>query len=234
MSIQSNGQTPELFGNMARAEERAVFEENLQAADALINEPGTSGNALALAKARLSRAHALLGLEQKLTLWQEIRPEFDVFVHHECWEQAADCCDILYRSEHPDALPALVQGVWLSVSFPVDPELTLALLDQLIDALPPHTDGPALTAATAHYIVGLRASEDAFENLNFLTTNLLSRVARTQNGVETQEMLDFWIESHELNQPEVFLPRLGKILTAVLPEQDWWIDREAIRAKFPQ
>lgn len=234
MNHSDTGATPELFGNMAKSEETAAFQASLEKANQELARLEGSADELARATVLLAKVNALLGLEQKQECWQHARPIFDVFIRNDCWEHAVDSCNVLYQAEHPESLAALVQGVWLSVTFPIDPELTVLMLDHLIEAMPPKTEGPALAAATAHYIVSIRASDEAFENLNFLTTNLLAKAARDYGNVESQALLDFWIESHELNDPAAFLPRLGKLLTAILEEENWWIDREIIRAKLPQ
>ena len=234
MSKTTPENSPHLFGNMAKSEEIAVHKEALAKANEGLAKLGENGDELERAKLILTKIIALLGLEQKNEVWSDARAIFDTFINYHCWEEAAETCSVLYQSEQTESLAALVQGIWLSVSFPVDPEITLILLDQLIEAMPQDADGAAVAVATAHYVVGTRANDEKFEDLNFLTRNLMARIAKSHSNVETQEQLDNWIGRLELNKPEVFLPRLGMILNTVLDERDWWIDRDALRATFPQ
>ena len=140
----------------------------------------------------------------------------------------------MYQSEQEDAIKAMIHGIWLAVSFPVNPEVSVALLDHLVDETPPNADGAAVAAVTAHYLVGLRATDEAFENLDFYTTRLLSSVAEKHSKITTQDMMDEWMEKMQLKDPAVFLPRLGMVLNAVVPMDEWWFDRDALRAQFPQ
>ncbi|WP_428605559.1 hypothetical protein [Sedimenticola sp.] len=148
------------------------------------------------------------------------------------WQHAVEACDILFQSEQPDSIAALAHGIWLSVTFPIDPELTVAMLQHLIDETPDRSDGAAVAAAVANYIVDLRADEQSRENLLFFTNQLMGQVARRHSQVEEQEIFDFWVQQLELDQPEKFLPRLAKVLE-VLVNDNWWYDRDALRALIP-
>lgn len=143
-----------------------------------------------------------------------------------------EACDILFQSEQADSVIALAHGIWLGVTFPIDPELTVAMLQHLIDETPDRSDGAAVAAAVANYIVDLRADEQSRENLLFFTNQLLGQVARRHSQVEEQEIFDFWVQQLELDQPDKFLPRLAKVLD-VLVNGDWWYDRDALRAQIP-
>ena len=233
MSNQSND-APPVMGNMAKAEEMAAYQAELDKANEELSTLGENGDPLAVAKAKLARVIALMGLEQKEGVWEEARPLLETFLDNYCWEQAVDTCEVLYRTDQAESLAALIHGVWLAVSFPIDPELSVLMLDHLIEEIPKDADGAAVAAATAHYIVGTRANDEAFDNLNFLTTNLLARIAKSHSNVETQEQMDFWVQRLELNSPEAFLPRLAMILNTVVNEHDWWFDRDEIRTRFPQ
>jgi len=52
--------------------------------------------------------------------------------------------------------------------------------------------------------------------------------------VVDQEGLSVWMERLELLDPDVFLPRLSLVLGAIVPVDDWWFDRDALREKIPQ
>ncbi|MDH5257213.1 MAG: hypothetical protein OEX07_04375, partial [Gammaproteobacteria bacterium] len=64
--------------------------------------------------------------------------------------------------------------------------------------------------------------------------NLLAKVAEGHSQVSSQEGLNWWITKLELDDPAIFLPRLGAVLNVVVPESDWWFDRDVLRGKFPQ
>jgi hypothetical protein len=82
--------------------------------------------------------------------------------------------------------------------------------------------------------VDLRTGENPrqAEDLRFYCNQLLGQVARRHGQVDSQELFDFWVERMQLDDPDRFLPRLGKIVD-LLVQGDWWIDREALRAKLP-
>jgi len=157
---------------------------------------------------------------------------FDRTLDAKLWQHAVEACDILFQSEQTDSVIALAHGIWLGVTFPIDPELTVAMLQHLIDETPDRSDGAAVAAAVANYIVDLRADEQSRENLLFFTNQLLGQVARRHSQVEEQEIFDFWVQQLELDQPDKFLPRLAKVLD-VLVNGDWWYDRDALRAQIP-
>ena len=102
----------------------------------------------------------------------------------------------------------------------------------MIDETPDDSDGAAVAAMVAHYIVDLRTEGEEKKSLGFLTTQMIARVAKRQRGIEDQETLNTWIEMYQLNDiPELF-KRLAVILD-VLVGETWWFDRDALRAKLP-
>jgi len=130
------------------------------------------------------------------------------------WQDAVETSDVLYASDQDDSIIALGNGIWLAVTFPVDPTLSVNMLDHIIEETPAESDGGAVAAATAHYLAELRAADDKQrESLSFLTGNLLASVAYRHSGYKDSEMIDMWVERLELNQPEKFLPRLGVMLS---------------------
>lgn len=160
------------------------------------------------------------------------RGAFDQALAAQHWQQAVEACDILFQSDRDDAIPALAHGIWLGVTFPIDPELTVAMLQHLIDETPDRSDGAAVAAAVANYIVDLRAEEAQRENLLFFTNQLLGQVARRHSQVEEQEIFDFWVQQLELDDPAKFLPRLAKVLEVLVRDQ-WWYDRDKLREQIP-
>ncbi len=164
--------------------------------------------------------------------WAAAREAFDLYMAEQAREGAAQACDILFLAEQPQSLAALGQGIWLAVTYPVDPELSVALLQHVVDETPPDADGAAVAAVTAHYLVDLRARDPQREHLLLYTNQLLATVARRHSGVDGQEAFNRWIEDMELNDPAAFLPRLRNVVD-VLVQDEWWFDRDALQAALP-
>jgi len=174
----------------------------------------------------------LIRLENMSEAWTAAREAFDLFLRNENWQGAVEACDVMFAADQPDSLAALGQGVWLAVTFPIDPELTVAMLDHIIEETPDDSDGAAVAAVTAHYIVDLRAQGRQRDDLLFFTNNLLATVARRHSQVESQEAFNYWMEKLELNDPGKFLVRLRNVVD-VLTQEEWWFDREAVRSRLP-
>ena len=180
---------------------------------------------------KLEIASDLLALEQKEQAWHQAKACLSFFVDEQHWQQAVETCDVLYQCEQEDSVLALAQGVWLSVSFPVAPETTIAMLQHIVDETPADSDGAAVAAITAHYIADLRSSGEKRDSLLFLTTQIIAQVAKRHSQVNDQEMLEFWMERLELKDP-VFLPRLAKVLDIIVADR-WWFDRDKLRRLIP-
>lgn len=180
----------------------------------------------------LESGYILLDLDRTDEAWQQTRTVLDEALQNELWLSAVEACDILYQAEKPDSVKALAQGIWLSVTFPVDPELSVAMLQHLVDETPDASDGAAVAAVTANYLVDLRAEGPDRESLKFFTNQLLGQVARRHSQVEEQEIFDFWVERMELDDPAKFLPRLAKVLDVIIGD-DWWFERDELRSKIP-
>lgn len=177
-----------------------------------------------------ARIHQLL--ERGEQAWPLARSAFELFSNEQAWEDAADACDVLYQSDQPDSLAALANGIWLGVTFPIDPEISVHLLSHVVDDTPDDADGAAVAAVSALYLAEARAQEGAEkERLVFFSNQLLGKVARRHSGVENQQQFAFWIEKLELNDPDKFLVRLRNVID-VLAQDDWWIDREAIHQQL--
>jgi len=180
----------------------------------------------------LQLGRALVRLEKRTEAWAAAREAFDLFLAEQAWEGAAQACDILFLADQPQSLAALGQGIWLAVTYPVDPELSVALLQHVVDETPPDADGAAVAAVMAYYLADLRAREPQREHLLIYANQVLATVARRHSGVEGQQDFNQWIEDMELNDPARFLPRLRNIVD-VLVQDDWWFDREALQAALP-
>ncbi|MDH4175090.1 MAG: hypothetical protein OEW90_19720 [Betaproteobacteria bacterium] len=181
----------------------------------------------------LQLGRALVRLEQRAEAWAAAREAFDLYMAEQAWEGAAQACDVLFLSDQPQSLAALGQGIWLAVTYPVDPELSVALLQHVVDETPPDADGAAVAAVTAHYLVDVRAQEPQREHLLLYTNQLLATVARRHSGVDGQDAFNRWIEDMELNDPARFLPRLRNVVD-VLVQDEWWFDRDALQAALPE
>jgi len=180
----------------------------------------------------LQLGRALVRLEKRPEAWAAAREAFDLYLAEQAWEGAAQACDILFLADQPQSLAALGQGIWLAVTYPVDPELSVALLQHVVDETPPDADGAAVAAVMAYYLADLRAREPQREHLLIYANQVLATVARRHSGVEGQQDFNQWIEDMELNDPARFLPRLRNIVD-VLVQDDWWFDREALQAALP-
>ena len=188
---------------------------------------------MARAQIQLEMGRALQILERGAEAWPLAHSALMTFLNSEAWEQAADACDILYQTGEDQALQALGQGIWLGVTFPIDPEISVHLLSHVIDDTPDDSDGAAVAAATACFLADLRAPEGPDrERLLFFAQQLLGKVARRHSQVESQAQFDFWIERLELNDPDKFLVRLRNVVD-VLVQDDWWFDRDAVQAGIP-
>lgn len=180
----------------------------------------------------LDIASDFLALEQKQDAWDGARACFDFFIREHDWQKAAECCNVMFQCEMDDSIVALAHGVWLGVTFPILPDTSVALLQHIIDETPDSSDGAAVAAMTAHYIADMRCEGDKADSLKFLTTQMIAKVAQRHSQVNDQEMLDFWIERMELNDPALFLPKLAKVLD-ILVANNWWFDRDELRKLIP-
>ena len=182
---------------------------------------------------QLKQGEALADLERGEEAFKVGREAFDSFVAAEDWESAVQACNVMFAADQDQSLAALGQGVWLSVTFPVNPELTVAMLQHIVDETPEDSDGAAVAAAVAHYIADNRAQGSAHDELTFFTNGLFATVARRHSNITSQEQFSFWADKLELNNPEKFLPRMRNIID-VMVQEDWWIDRETIWANLPE
>ncbi|WP_295389519.1 hypothetical protein [uncultured Thiodictyon sp.] len=190
------------------------------------------GSPAADADTRLQLARTLVNLGRGAEAWPLGRESFNYFLSADDFESAADACDVLFQAEQPDSTCALGQGIWLAVTCPIDPELSIELLGHVIDETPQDADGAAVAASTALFLADVRAQGKHREDLMFFSTQTLGQVARQHSGVETPEQLDRWMDRLGLKEPEQFLVRLRQVVD-VLVRDDWWFDREALQDRLP-
>ena len=192
--------------------------------------PDSSG--LERAELQLKIGAILVDLERGEEAFGVAREAFDTFVQQQNWEGAVQVCDVMFQADQEDSLAALGQGVWLAVTFPINPDLSVNMLSHIIDETPDDADGAAVAAAVARYLVDIRTEGKHHDDLQFFTNNLLGTVARRHSDVNSQEQFDYWVEKLELNDPAKFLPRLRNVVD-VLVQENWWVDRDAIWASLP-
>ena len=170
-------------------------------------------------------------LEQGAEAWQTARSLFDRFLAAEDWGKLAECCDVLFRADQPDSTIALGHGVWISVTFPVDPVITVVMMQHLVDSSPTDSNAAAVAATVAHYIAAIRGEGKEGEDLVDFTEQLLLLVAGNQ-GISEQEAFGGWMYHNGLKEPEEFIPRLGEGVDNLVGEQ-WWFDRAELRQHIP-
>ncbi len=212
--------------------EKASIEAHLGALMDAWNEVDSGKPPLERAKKQLEIGRSLKAIDRGSEAWPWAREAFDTFAQNDEWEWAADACDVLSQCDQGASLAALGHGIWLAVTFPIDPDLTLALLQHLVDDTPDDSDGAAVAAATAMFIADVRTEGQQRKDLRFFASQLLGQVARRHSHVENQAQFQAWVERLELDQPDKFLVRLRNVVD-VLVQEDWWIDRDAIHASLP-
>ncbi len=192
--------------------------------------------AIQRANIMLDLSGVLVALENKDSSensWRYAREAFDVFLQNEHWPEAVKSCDMLFEAEQPASVIALANGVWLAVTWPVPAELTVRMLEHIVNDTPEKSDGAAVAAIVAHYIADIRSpDEEKRKSLMFMTENLVTSVAQRHGKVKSQTEMELWLERLQLLEPETFLPRLSRILDLMVQEQ-WWFDRDEIRSRLP-
>ena len=105
-------------------------------------------------------------------------------------------------------------------------------MNHVIEETPDHSDGAAVAAITAVYVVDLRAEGRQYDDLSVHTRQMLTTVGRRHGGIENQLDLEHWINRLELNEPKQFLGRLRSIVDFLVQDQ-WWFDSKAVQAEIP-
>jgi len=192
-----------------------------------------SEQALQQASTAVEIAGLLLDLDRKKEAWQYARPAIEDLIAVQAFEDAALACQYTYLADQEDAIAAIGQAAWLSVTYPVDPHLTANILTHIIDETPDESDGGAVAAAVAHYVVDLRSEGESLAQLKLFTGANLARVAKRHSNVESQMQFELWVERLELDVPEKFLVRLRNVID-VMVQTEWWFDRDALLAAIPE
>ncbi len=210
-----------------------ALQSRLEALRNSLASSDTPESPLERAKLHLDEAELLNALEKGQQAWDIARPQFDIFAEAKEWALAAEACDVLSQTDTEQALVALANGIWIAVTFPVDPQISLSLLQYVIDDTPDDSDGAAVAAATAKYIVDLRANDETHNDLSFFATQMMGSVARRHSNIEEQDEFNAWIKKLELDDPAKFLVRLRNIID-VMAQDAWWVDRDVLRSELPE
>lgn len=211
---------------------RAFFENELLQHQERLKALSADAERLDSALIELEIARAQIGLGNKDQCWQTAQPLLEVFIRNERFQQAVECCELMYLAEQDDSIIALGHGCWLAVTYPVETALSVDMLAYIIDETPDNSDGAAVASVAAMYLVELREQSDAKDNLLFLAKQLVALVAKRHRGIEDEESIEIWIEMLELNNLDELFARLGKIIDTIVGTQ-WWFDRDDLRAKLP-
>ncbi len=181
---------------------------------------------------QLDISELLLALDQKEHAWNEARSTFDTFIKNEDWQHAVEACNVMYQTEQPASIVALGHGVWLAVTYPIEADTSVAVLNHIVDETPPTSDGAAVAAMTGYYIADIRSTDENHDSMTFLAKTILGNVAKRHSNVQTQKEMDAWLFKLELNDPEIFLPRLSLVVNSIV-EESWWFDRDDLRSRLP-
>ncbi len=180
----------------------------------------------------LEKAAVLVELEDKPQAWKLARTAFDYFLETEQWQSAVEACELVYRCDCGDSIPALGMACWLAITYPIDPILSIRILHYVIDETPDDSDGGAVAAVVAHYVADLRVSGEQRDSLLFITKQKIADVARRHRNITDEESINIWMEILGLKDAEEFLPAMAKVID-VITGDTWWFDRERLRARLP-
>jgi len=158
--------------------------------------------------------------------WPVARMAFDALATARTGKRAADACDVLYQTEQAGSLAALGSGIWLGVTFPIDPESRCTCSATSSTTPPDDADGAAVAAATAAFLADLRApqgSRTATGWSSYAPTSCSggsrgATAGRRPGGVRPLG------PPPGARRARQFLVRLRNVVD-VLVQDDWWIDR---------
>ena len=210
----------------------AVIKQKLALLESELSKTGCDTKTAIATKVQ-QQAELYQQLEDTNRAWQLARGTVDTFIEHEEWESAVLSCEIMYRTNHQDALIALGHALWLSITYPVDATLTLAQLQYVIDETPSDSDGAAIAAAVAGYIAEIRTQPDDSNDITLAVGQMMHDVSRRHGQVTNEDEFRAWVQRLELDRPEKFLIRMRNIIDVLVQDQ-WWIDRHALQSKLPE
>ena len=209
-----------------------TLQQNLDQYMSHFNALAENSDELEKAKLMLDIAECHLGLDQQQQAHDWAEKTFQIFVDNDDWQLAVDCCDIIYNSNQNDSLIALGNGIWLAVTFPVDPNVSVQMLHHIVDETPDDSDGAAVAAMLAHYLAETRANDKDYKNLTFLTNQITAQVAKRHRNISDEATMQTWIKMYELDDVSKLLPKMALILDTIVGD-NWWYDRDEIRSRLP-
>ncbi len=222
---------PDVVSSLQSADERVWFENELLRYQKQLKDLSNEASNFERAKIELEIAQIYIGLNRLTKAWESARPLVELFIAEKQFEHAVRAYKVLYQADHKMSIMALGQGCWLAVTYPIDPNLSVEMLHNIVDETPDQSDGAAVAAMVAHYIADKRATNE-HKNLTFLTTQILAKVAKRHRDIEDEESIKIWIEILELNDTDKLFERLAKIIEIMVADQ-WWFDRDQLRAELP-
>ena len=211
----------EAAGQSAQQQRRLTLERELERPDLKDSER---------LDAQLELSRILLDLNEPAAAFEAGRAALDAGIRAARYEAAASACQVMYLSEQPEAMPALGHGLWLALACPMDPELTWQMLRHLVEETPAHSDGAAVAAMLAYFLMEKRAVGAERDRLIFLARQQVAEVAERHRGITDEEAIGIWVQMYDLDDVDVLLERMARVLDAITPA--WWFDREALRARF--
>ncbi len=214
----------------AKVPRAVLVRKTQQLAGQLAGLPAENPEQRARLLVELSRTE--IELHHMTSAWEYAREAFQIHLAHQNWEQSVIACDLLFSCNLDDSLIALGHGLWLGITFPIDPAVTVRQLMHVIDETPESSDGAAVAATVAAYVVELRSSGNQHSELSLKVGQLLNDVARRHGDIKDQIAFDAWFKRLELDDPTRFLVRMRNVID-VLVQDRWWIDRDALQASLP-
>lgn len=222
---------PDAIGSLQSEDERVWFEKELIKFQQKLRDLPKDASNIERAELELETAEVLIDLGRLENAWESARPLLELFIAEAAFELAVRTCRVLYQADNELSIAALGQGCWLSVTYPIDPTLSVEMLHNIVDETPDKSDGAAVAAMAAQYIADIRG-EEYRENLMFLTSQIVAKVAKRHRNIEGEEMIKTWIEILELNDTDQLFERLAKIINVMTADQ-WWFDRDELRTQLP-
>lgn len=222
---------PDTVSSLQSADDRVWFENELIKFQQQLRDLPQHVSNLERATLELEIAEVLIGLNRLDEAWESARPLVELFIADKEFELAVRAYRVLYQADHDLSIAALGQGCWLAVTYPIDPSLSVEMLHNIVDETPDNSDGAAVAAMAAQYIADMRGQEQR-ENLMFLTTQIVAKVAKRHRNLEDEESIKIWIEILELNDTDQLFMRLAKIIDTITAD-NWWFDRDELRAQLP-
>ena len=221
----------DVVSTLQSTDEHVWFENELLKYRQQLKDLSKQASNFERAQIELEISQTLIGLNRLTEAYDSARPLVELFVDEKQYEHAVRACKVLYQADQELSIVALGQGCWLAVTYPIDPALSVEMLHYIVDETPDQSDGAAVAAMAAHYIADKRGVHQ-HENLTFVTTQILAKVAKRHRNIEDEESIKIWIEILELNDTDKLFSRLAKVLDVMVAEK-WWFDRDQLRAQLP-